>query len=163
MSFWDLFNFNQVDEEKIANAIAAGKKPTINSLKEMEVYLKYKIGDAEFAEMFVQILEKLGRNGVVEIKQGGNGNPYQLEYVPSELRKTMTKKEIKKRMNEITERLENDKLLSEDEIEKLQNEVSQLADCHAVIRVNSTTKEEFAKKEQLFADAVCAVKEAFQK
>ena len=140
MSFWDLFNFNQVDEEKIANAIAAGKKPTINYLKEMEVYLKYKIGDAEFAEIFVQILEKLGRNGAVEIKKGGNGNPYQLEYVPSELRKTMTKKEVKKRINEIIERLENDKLLSEDEIEKLQNEVSQLADCHAVIWVNSTTQ-----------------------
>jgi hypothetical protein len=163
MNSWDLFNFNKVNEEKIANAIAAGKKPTISSPKELEVYLKYKIGDAEFAQIFVQTLEKLGSNGAVEIKQGGNGNPYQLEYVPSELRKTMTKKEIKKHINEITERLEKDKSLSEDEIEKLQNEISQLVNCHTIIWVNSSTQDAFAKKEQLFANAVCAVKEAFQK
>lgn len=161
MSFWDLFNFNKAIERKIANSSALGKKPTISSQKELEIYLKCKVGDAEFAKIFAQALGKLGRNGTIEIKKGGDGNPYKLEYVSPTLRKTMKKKEIKKRMSEITEIFEKDNSLSKDEIEKLQNELSQLADYHAIIWVNSTNQEDFAKKEQLFANAVSAMQEAF--
>jgi hypothetical protein len=154
MSFWDLLNFNKAIERKIANAIALDKKPTISSQKELEVYLKCKVGDAEFAKIFAQALEKCGRNGTIEIKKGGDGSPYKLEYVSPGLRKTMKKKEIKKRMSEITEIFEKDNSSSKDEIEKLQNELSQLVDYHAIIWVNSTAQEDFSEKEHLFAEAI---------
>jgi len=160
MSFWDLINLNKVDEEKIASAIAAGKTPTVSSSKELEIFLKYKIGDAEFAKIFTQILDKIGRNGTVDIKKGGDGSPYQVEYVSSGLRKMMTKKEVKKRTTEIIERLEKDNSLSDKEMQKLQKE---LADSHAIIWVNSKTREDFVIKEQLFSNAVIAAEQVLSK
>ena len=70
MSFWDFLNFDKVDEEKIANAVAAGKAPTIGSSEELEIYLKCKKNDEEFSKIFVQILNMIGCGGAIEIKRG---------------------------------------------------------------------------------------------
>lgn len=58
MSFWDFLNFGKVDEEKIAEAIAAGKTPTIGSSEELEIYLKVKIKDEEFSKIIAEILQE---------------------------------------------------------------------------------------------------------
>jgi len=163
MSFWDILNFNKIGEEKISRTIANGKIPTTGSQKELELYLKYKIGDAEFAKIIMQALEKTGPDGTIEIKQGGDGNPYKLEYISSKLHKTMSKKEIKKRINEIKARLDNNDSLSEKEISELQSELSQLAGHHIIIWTNSANQEEFATKEKLFSKAVVALQEMFNK
>jgi hypothetical protein len=162
MSFWDFTNPNKVNEEKIANAVAAGEIPTIESSEELEIYLKYKIKDAEFAKIFTQILNKIGRDGAIEIKKGGDGNPYQVEYVPSRLRKMMSKKEIKKRKKEIIEILDMDSSLSDVEIQKYQEELAQLSDNHAIIWINSKNSEDFSLKEEMFAEALNITKEALK-
>ena len=162
MGFWDFTNPNKVNEEKIDNAVAAGEIPTIESSEELEIYLKYKIEDAEFAKIFTQILNKIGRDGAIGIKKGGDGNPYQVEYVPSRLRKMMSKKEIKKRKKEIIEILDMDSSLSDLEIQKYQEELAQLSDGHAIIWINLTNSEDFSLKEEMFAEAVKITTEALK-
>jgi len=163
MGFWDFLNFNRVNEEKIANAVAAGKIPTIESSEELEVYLAYKIKNAEFAKIFTRILYKIGRDGVIEIKKGGDGNPYRVEYVPSSLHQMMSKKEIKKRQQELIETLDTDNSLSVAEVEKYQEEIAQLSGSHAIIWVNIGNDEDFISKENMFAEAVSATTKAFTK
>jgi hypothetical protein len=159
----DFLNPNKVNEEKIANAVADGEIPKIESSEELEIYLKYKIKDAEFAGIFTRILNKIGRDGVIEIKKGGDGNPYEVEYVPSKLRKMMSKKESKKRKKEIIEILNMDSSLSEVEIQKYQEELAQLSDGHAIIWVNLKNSKDFSLKEEMFAQAVNTITEALTK
>ena len=163
MSFWDLIDFNKINEEQIADAVTAGRIPLIKSSKELEIYLKYKIKDAEFAKIFTEILNKIGRDRAIEIKKGGDGNPYRVEYVSSGLRKMMSKKEIKKREKEIIEMLDAENSLSDVEIRKYQEELAQLSDVHAIIWVNSKTDEDFKLKEDIFAESVNATTKALTK
>ena len=163
MGFWDFLNLNRVNEEKIANAVAAGEIPTIKSSEELEIYLAYKIKDAEFAKILTRILYKIGRDGAIEIRKGGNGNPYRVEYVPSSLRQMMSKKEMKKRQQELIEALDTDNSLSVTEVEKYQEEIAQLSGSHAIIWINVENDEDFILKENVFAEAVSATTKAFTK
>ncbi len=159
MGFWNFLNFNKANEEKIAKAIAVGKTPTIGSSEELKIYLKYKIKDEEFSKIIVQIFDKIGRDGVIEIKRGGDGNPYQVEDVPSRLSKAMSKRERKKRTKEILEILDTDNFLSDEEIHKYQEELANLSSSHIIIWVNSESDEEFKLKEDLFVEARKAMEE----
>ena len=159
MSLWDLFNLNKSNEKRIAAAVVAGEIPSIGSNEELEIYLRYKLEDAEFAKIFTQVLDKIGRDGVVEIKMGGYGSPYQVESVSSKTFEMMTKKEIKKRKKEIAKLLNSETSISADELKKYQEELARLSDSHIIIWVNSENGEDFASKEDMFAEAVDAATE----
>lgn len=163
MSFWDWISFNKLNEEKITKAAAEGKPISLSSSEQIELYLKYRIKDAEFAKIFFQIFEKSGCNATIEIKKGGDGNPYQIEYVVPEPQEKLTKKEKKERIKAIIKYMEDNNSLSENERHKLQDELAQLSDSHTIIWVNAKTQEEFDEKEQLFVDTISAVKQIFNK
>ena len=156
---WDLFNFNS--EKKIADAVTAGRIPSIGSDKELEVYLRCKLKDEEFAKLFAKIMSKLGHDGVVEIKKGGSGNPYQVEYLSSNTFEIMPKIEKKKREQEIIELLESDSSISATRQQEYRNELAQLSDSHIIIWVNSKSDEDFKLKEDIFVEAIDTMKKAF--
>lgn len=161
MSMWSLFHRDKRDQSKIAETVFAGETPVIGSYEDMETHLKQKLNDAELAGIFVELLERLGKDGAFEIKRGGDGDPYRVEYVRSALRQTMTRRRIKMRKKEILARLRTDHLLSEYDIKRLQDELAQLADRHAIIWINVQTNEEFRAKEDLFCQAVGAARKLF--
>ena len=154
---WNLFNFN--NEKTIADAVAAGKIPSINSHEELEVYLRYKLKDEEFAKLFTKIMSKIGRDGVIEIKRGGSGSPYQVEYVSYNTFEIMTKKDKRKRIQEIIKFLKSDISASADQ--QHQEELARLSDNHAIIWVNSKNDEDFKLKEDMFVEAVDAVAKTY--
>ena len=154
MSLRALFHLGGSNEDRISEALAASGTPSIGSPKELETYLAHKTNDAEFAKVFVAIMDKTVEEVAIEMKRGGDGDPYQVEYVKSKSFKKMTKKEVKKRKQQIVESLERDHGLAPDDVDKLQNELAQLADHHAIIWVNSPSEEDFSAKERLFSDAL---------
>ena len=161
MRLWNLFHLERRIENRIADKVAAGKKPAISSYKELEIYLANKINNAEFTKVFVAIMNKTGDEAAIEIKRGGEGNPYQVEYIKPKLSKKITKKEVKARKQQIIAQLGGDNSLSQENVEVLQSELAQLSGNRVILWVNSPTEEDFCTKEDLFTEAMNETRELF--
>lgn len=153
MGFWDLFKFDGGDEKRIRKAVAAGEVPQITSVKDLEVYIGCSIEDEEFARLLVGIMGRLGRDGVIGIEKGGQGDPYEVEYDSSGVSEMMSKKERKARIDEVRAILVNESL-SEDDLRRRQEELARLVGKRATIWVNCQSDEEYRLREDMFAAAV---------
>ncbi|UCF78865.1 MAG: hypothetical protein JSW03_00880 [Candidatus Eiseniibacteriota bacterium] len=147
------------DEHKISQAVSKGKRPSMTSPEDLGVYLKHAIGDEEFALMIVGVLEKIGRDGSIFVKRGGEGNPYSVEYRTSEPPAHMSRGDVAKRIGELTKVLDSAK--SPIEEERLQEELAQLVGTSATIWVNSSSQEDLDKASLLLEKTVQAIERVF--
>ncbi len=148
------------DEEKLVRGMATGQLPDISSVEELRLYLKHSIRDEEFASLLVEIFQKIGGGGAIQIKKGGDGNPYSVEYSFSERPKHLPRSQISQRMDELRWALEQAKSTQEEE--RLQEELSELAGASATIWVNSPSDQELEKARRLLQNAMDAVDRAFR-
>ena len=62
-------------------AVPPSSRPTrIRSHKDIVAFLHYDTGDGVLASFLGEIIEKIGYDGYVEVKRGGEGKPYFVEY-----------------------------------------------------------------------------------
>ena len=151
----DRLNVPKVDEGKFAQSMATGQPPRIASAEELRLYLKHSIGDEEFASLLIQILQKIGGGGAIQIKRGGDGNPYSVEYTYLEPPQHMSRSEIAERIEELRWALSQAK--SPIEQERLEEELAQLAGTSATIWVNSSSRQDLDKANQLLQEAMEAL------
>ena len=111
------------------------------------------IKDEEISIVVVEALGAVGKDGIVEVRQGGNGNPYQIEYLPKQLPDNMTKKQAKEQKEEIIRNLSQIENATEDELLKAEEEMFRLASEHAVIWINLSRQHEYEMKRDAFMNA----------
>ncbi|KPJ59682.1 MAG: hypothetical protein AMJ46_10035 [Latescibacteria bacterium DG_63] len=146
----------ETDEQQIARAVATGKKPRIASTEDVGLYLKHAIGDEKFALILAEAMGKIGKDGCLRIKRGGEGDPYSVEYTYSELPQHMSGREIAKRVQELRRALAQAK--SPIEEERLQEELVRLSETTATIWVNSSSEEDLDKADLLLEKAIEALR-----
>jgi BMFP domain-containing protein YqiC len=156
---WEFFSHEKIIEETFVKSLANGKLPVIKSTKQLELYIKYKVQDEEAAVIISEAFERAGREAVLEIKRGGGGKSYRVEYIPNKLPSNMSRKEVKDRIEQILQRVRNRNDLTKHEKENIQSELAQLARYHVIIWINSSSKEEFDAREQLIMNAIEAATE----
>ncbi len=142
-------------EQRIAKALASGEMPSINSLKDLEVFLKHKIGNEEVAILIRKIINKIGYIGQIESKQGGNGNPYKVKYRELELLDDISRQQLEKRIKELRRSI--DETGHPIKREELQKELGQLIVqsfiAIATIWINSSSEEDFERRRGLIENA----------
>ena len=148
MGFWD-----------IIKPKTSAQKPRIRSKKDLVLFLKNTIGDEGVSSLMVDVLDQIGRDGFIEIKQGGKGNPYEVEYRETTQFNNISTKDILARLKELKEKLTHTD--SELESERLQKKIAELAGGIAVIHINVDSQEEFDKRNQLLKQAYRSSKEQF--
>ena len=156
---WEFFSRERIIEEKFFESLASGKPPVIKSPQELELYIKYRVQDEEAAVIISEALGRGGREAVLEVKRGGDGKPYGIQYIPNKLPSNMSHKEVKDRIEQLLQRIRNENNLTAHEKEDIQSELAQLAHYHVIIWINSPSKEEFDAKEQLIMSAMRAATE----
>jgi hypothetical protein len=156
---WEFFSRERIIEEKFVESLANGKPPVIKSPKELELYIKYRVQDEEAAVIITEAFGRAGREAVLEVKRGGDGKPYRVEYIPNKLPSNMSHKEVKDRIEQLLQRIRNKNNLTAHEKEDIQSELAQLSQYHVIIWINSSSKEEFDTREQLIMNAVGAATE----
>lgn len=155
--FRDFFGNKDIDEENFIKLLANEKPPIIKSRRELELYVRYRVKDEEAAVIISEALEKAENEGVIEVKRGGNGKPYKVEYISNILTPNISK-EVKDRKKQLLQRMNSD--LTQNERENIQSELAQLVAHRVIIWVNSfLSKEEFNVKETLMMDALEAARE----
>jgi hypothetical protein len=96
---WDKDNFDDPEEaEQLAEelsaflsvafpSLAAEQGPTqiayvtrIRSRKDLTDFFQQETGDQELALLLTDVAEKIGKMGYIDVRQGGSGNPYAVEY-----------------------------------------------------------------------------------
>jgi hypothetical protein len=142
-------------ENRIVKALASGETPSINSLKDLEVFLKHKMGNEEVAILIRKIIKKIGYKGQVEINKGGDGNPYKVEYRVLELLDPISRQEVEKRILELRKSIdEADHQIKQEELQKeLLRLASQSFIVVATIWINSFSQEDFEKRKGLIEKA----------
>ncbi len=155
--FRDFFGNKDIDGERFIQSLANGKPPLIKSPRELELYIKYRVQDEEVAVIISEALGKAGSEGVIEVKRGGNGKPYKVEYISNILPPNISK-EVKDRKKQLLQRMKMD--LTQNERENIQSELAQLVPHRVIIWVSSfLSKEEFDAKEKLMMDALEVARE----
>lgn len=155
--FLDFFGNKNIDEEKFIKSLANRKSPIIKSKRELELYVRNRVQDEEAAVIISEAFEKAGSEGIIEVKRGGNGNPYKLEYI-SNIPPINISKETKDRKKQLLQRIKGN--LTKNERENIQSELAQLVHHRITIWVNSfLSAEEYNVKEKLMMDALEAARE----
>ena len=54
--------------------------PRIRSKKDAIAFFQQETGDQELALLLIDVAERIGRDGCIDVRQGGSGNPYAVEY-----------------------------------------------------------------------------------
>ena len=157
--FWGFLSHEEIIEKQFNESLTNGNLPVIRSTRELELYIRHKVQDEEAAVIISDAFEQAGREAVFEIKRGGDGKPYKIEYIPNELPSTMSRKEVKDRIEQLLQRMRNKTDLSQSEKDTIQWELAQLARYHVIIWVNSSSKEGFEDRKQLIMDAMGAAME----
>jgi hypothetical protein len=52
----------------------------IRSKKDLIAFLQQETGDQELALLLADVAERIGKDGCIDVRQGGSGNPYAVEY-----------------------------------------------------------------------------------
>ena len=132
--------------------------PRIRSKKDAIAFFEHETGDRELARILIDVAYRIGKLVFVDVKQGGNGNPYEVEYEEcSEEERAAdprSGREIKAEIDELKEALTS--TTSDDERDRLEKQIGRLVGCVAVIWINVTSSAEYERQRRL-------IKESFRK
>ncbi|MFA5118994.1 MAG: hypothetical protein WC695_09150 [Candidatus Omnitrophota bacterium] len=129
------------------------------SKKDMLLYIKNNTGlDDDVAGLIVNALEHAGRDCYIEIKKGGTGNPYYLEYQDLNNRNGLSNKDIKMRIKLLKEIEAQASAGSEEEY--LQKKIAETAGALVTVWINTESDKDFESKSGLIKEAWLKIKES---
>ncbi len=132
--------------------------PRIRSKKDAIAFFQQETGDRELALLLIDVAERIGKLGFIDVKQGGNGNPYEVEYEHrSEEERAAdprSGREIKAEIDRLKEALKS--ATSDDERDRLERQIARLVGGVAVFWINVTSSADYERQRRL-------IKESFRK
>jgi hypothetical protein len=133
------------------------KGPRFKSKKDMLLYIKSNIGvDDDIANLIGNALEHAGRDCYIEIKKGGTGNPYYLEYQDLSSLDGLSTKDIKMRIKLLKE-IEAQAAPGSEE-EYLQKKIAETAGALVTLWINTESDNDFEAKSILIKEAWLKIK-----
>jgi hypothetical protein len=142
--------------------MAAEQVPTdahrIRSKKDAIAFLQRETGDQELALFLCEVAETIGRDGYIDVRQGGSGNPYAVEYdhriEEEQAADQRSSREIKAEIDRLKEALK--RATSDDKCERLGRQIGRLAGGICTIWINITPSADYERQRKL-------LKESFRK
>ena len=127
-------------------------KLKIKSKKDLLLYMKNNIGvGEEIANLICDAMEHSGRDGYIEFKKGGAGNPYRLEYQDLSKLDSISTKDIMARIKQLQELQSH--AASDSEKEHLQKQIAETGGALVTIWINTGSEEDFNSKKRVIKDA----------
>jgi len=132
--------------------------PRMRSKKDAIAFFQQETGDQELAQLLTDAAETNGRDGCIDVRQGGSGNPYAVEY---EHRSDEELAADRRTSGEIRAELDRLKAAfrsaaSEDERDRLERQIAWLAGGVCILWINVTPSAEYERQRRL-------IKETFRK
>lgn len=149
----DRLSFPSMDEKQ---------RPTdafrIRSKKDAIAFLQRETGDQELALFLFEVAETIGRDGYIDVRQGGSGNPYAVEYdhriEEEQAADQRSSGEIRAELDRLKQALK--RATSDDEREQLERQIGRLAGGICTIWINVTPPADYERLRNL-------IKESFRK
>lgn len=121
--------------------------PRIKSKKELVDFLQQEIGNEELALLLADVVERIGREGFVDVKPGGTGNPYAVEYdhrlEAEQAADKRTFKEVAAELEAIRTALK--RAITDDERDRLERQRARLAGGMAILWINVKSPAEYER------------------
>lgn len=182
----DRLAFPSVDAEQ--RRTPSAEVPRIRSKKDLIAFLQQEIGDRDLALLLADAAEAIGRDGYIDVRQGGSGNRYAVEYKerPAELGrlkealKSVTSnderdrlerqiawlggldqkscREVRAELDELKEALQS--ATSDDERDRLERQIAWLAGGVCILWVNVAPPADFERQRRLVKESVRKLKSA---
>lgn len=110
-------------------------------------FLQQELGDEELALLLADVVERIGREGFVDVKPGGSGNPYAVEYDQRlEAEQTADKRTFKEVADELeTIRTALKRAIADDERDQLERHRARLAGGIAILWINVKSSAEYER------------------
>ncbi|MFH1265894.1 MAG: hypothetical protein ABIK89_09200 [Planctomycetota bacterium] len=132
--------------------------PRIRSRKDAIAFFQQETGDGELALLLVEVAERIGKLGFIDVKQGGNGNPYEVEYdhriEEEQAADQRSSGEIRAELDRLEEALKS--ATSDDERDRLERQIGRLAGGVGIFWINVTPSADYERQRRL-------IKESFRK
>jgi hypothetical protein len=128
-------------------AARSADAPRIKSKKELMDFLQQEIGNEDLALLLGDVVERIGREGFVDVKPGGTGNPYAVEY---DHRLEAEQAADKRTCKEVAAELEATRAAlkqatTDDERDRLARERARLAGGVAILWINVRSSVEYER------------------
>ena len=123
---------------------------TIRNAKELEAFFVDVTKDEWLAQLLVEVANKVGRDGYLEVERGGNGTPYMVEYqdCPEDSR---TQAEVQAEYARLKEQLSTASSPADHDL--IERRIAHLVGGFCRIRINVMTSDEFGRQRDLIAKA----------
>jgi hypothetical protein len=134
--------------------------PRIRNEKELKVFLMGTIKDERLCNFLMEVINQIGRDGYLEVEQGGNGRPYSAEYqkCPEDPRKTV---EIHTECRSLKQAFEFAQ--TDADRDRIDRQIAELAGGCCIIRLNLMTSDEFNRQKTLIINTWSKLKEIMRK
>jgi hypothetical protein len=151
------FPFTAVEQEPTQSADV----PRIRSKKDLIAFLQQETGDRELALLLADVAERNGRNGYIDVRQGGSGNPYAVEYdhrtEEEQAADQRSSGEIKAELDRLEEALES--ATSDDERDRLERQIARLGGGVCIFWINVTPSADYERQRRLIKESFRKLKE----
>jgi len=163
-----LFRMPQDDRLAFPSA-AAEQRPTqsagvprIRSKKDAIAFFQQETGDQELALLLIDVAERIGRDGCIDVRQGGSGNPYAVEYEHrSEEERAADQRsarEIRAELDRLKEALKS--ATSDDERDRLERQIAWLGGAVGIFWINVTPSADYERQRRLIMESFRKFKSA---
>jgi len=161
--------FRMPQDDRLAfPSTAAAQEPTrpadapqIRSRKDAIAFFQQETGDQELALLLIDASEKNGRDGCIDARQGGDGNPYAVEYQHRSEEECAadprTAREIKAELDRLKEAFRN--AASDDERDRLEKQIAWLGGGVAIVWINVASPTDYERQRRLIKDCYRKFKE----
>ena len=123
----------------------------IKTKKDLCGYLRTCVKDKVISDLIADVIENVGRDSYIQFKQGGNGQPYKVEYQDLSKFSGISVNEITSQINKLKEMQAQINSVSEREF--MQQKIAESCGGLATIWINVTSQEEFSEKCHLLNEA----------
>jgi hypothetical protein len=136
--------------------------PHIRSRKDAIAFLRQETGNQELALLLTDVAERIGRDGCIDVRQGGSGNPYAIEYDErAEEERAADRRspwEIKAEIDRLKEALK--RATSDDECDLLERKIALLAGAVCTFWINVTPSADYERQKRLIKESFGKLKSA---
>ena len=130
------------------------REPTIATKEDLISFFEEVIGDYETSLFLADVADHIGREGYLQFQQGGQGEPFDVEYQYTPKADRRSRKDVIPELDKLTEMIE--KTISERE--RLEKQRAELFGGLCTILINVESNEEFEQKGNLLERAYSAFK-----
>ena len=132
--------------------------PRIRSKEDLIAFFQQETGDQKLALLMADAYETMGWCIYIDVRQGGSGNPYEVEYdhriKEEQAADRRSAKEIRAEIDRLAKALKS--ATSDDERDRLERQIARLAGGVAIFWINVTSSADYERQRRL-------IKESFRK